>query len=65
MGRWLTNIHDPSLSDASTEEYEYLAQLPDYVLGPPKATEVHSVEELKSFGMVGVYEPLIQSPRKE
>jgi hypothetical protein len=33
------------------------AYLKDKIIGPPKATEYYTVEQLESDGMVGIYKP--------
>ena len=64
--RWLTNTYWPKRPDrfvitwlgnprelSRDEEDAWLA---DKIIGEPQATDWHTVEELKEWGLVGVYE---------
>ena len=65
--KWLTNLFDPNHPDAKrgvtrrfdeTPEEAWNNQvlwLSDKIIGEPKATKHHSVDELKEMNLVGVY----------
>lgn len=66
--RWIANTSDPRLGirgivpcrTGQTQEeadQSYQDFLRGKVFGEPKATDTYTVEELKSMGLVGVYEP--------
>ncbi len=47
LGRWLTNI------EPDNEQYkDYIAA---HLIGPPKAAEKYTVEQLKELNIVGIY----------
>ena len=48
--KWLTNMDKTSWMNMGA------AYMMSHFCGRPKATEKHSVEELESWGMVGIYE---------
>lgn len=68
--KWISNARNPksakqavltvrlpnqTFDQALQDQQRYLR---DKIIGEPQATDKHSVEQLKSFGMVGVYESL-------
>lgn len=70
IGKWLTNISDPDRYDAEAyhtsssirdkAEREaawngHVAYVEAHIVGPPKATKKHTVEELRKMHMVGLY----------
>jgi len=66
--KWLSNTYDPNRADAfahiiacpgmtQMEAWQaYQEWLRGKIIGPPKATELYTREELSSFYLVGVYE---------
>ena len=65
--KWLTNAYDPRKPDARTyfrfmanrdkaEEWaEHQKWLEDKIIRRPKASSDHTVEQLESAGIVGIY----------
>ncbi len=68
--RWLTNTYDPGREGAKFSVIDHIHSPPGSgremhkewlkgkIIGPPKATEAYTVEQLKDMNMVGVYLPL-------
>ena len=67
--KWITNTHDPKrdnakfyfvelIDDPRTKDEQWndwLKLLDKHIIGRPKAVPKHTVEELESMHMVGVY----------
>lgn len=66
-GVFITNIYDPWRKDAMDmfggggvrDWFDYLDYVETKVIGLPQATEMYSSEQLASFGLVGLYEPVL------
>lgn len=60
LGRWLTNVSEGEALATQLQEHvgAYLGDtyLADKLVGPPKATETRTVEQLMAAGMIGLYE---------
>ena len=68
--RWLTNTYGPGRIEDAKSVIDHIYSPPGSgwemhkgwlkgkIIGPPKATEAYTVEQLKDMNMVGVYLPL-------
>ncbi len=59
--KWVTNALDPDGNSRPPKGSEELEQLLDIVSrhtkGPPKASDVFTVERLEAGGLIGLYKP--------
>lgn len=69
LGKWLTNTYDPDRSDSRSYHVSsccdkkesdrrwdsYVDYVEKHIIGPPKASEKYTVEQLQKMHMVGVY----------
>ena len=58
-GSWITNMHNPlNKSLMRPSNYGELLEMACVnVIGPPRATENHTQEELEEIGLIGIYAP--------
>lgn len=69
-GKWLSNTYDPRLSDArehfgspgndqwwDDQWKRHLWWVDQNVIGEPKSTATHTVQQLKAMHKVGLYKP--------
>ena len=55
MLRWVCNTGDPNAPGVRFDPRESYDWLRDKIIGRPKASRKHTVEELEAMGLVGLY----------